>query len=174
MHKTSKPTKLVYTDVMGPIKPAAKGGYPYDSTFTDEYATTKDIFLLKSKAEAANLLHIYNISATAPLGLCIQRLGTDKGGEHTSKAFRRFFIDSGITVGYTVTATPQHNGVSERDGRTSATILTCVLKDGSSPETNGEISSRQFTSPTGGPAQRWEEQHRSSRCTARKQTRLMY
>ncbi|CAN0374371.1 unnamed protein product, partial [Laminaria digitata] len=46
-HKTDGPMELVYTDLMGPITPAAKGGYTYISKFTDDFSRMKEIFLLK-------------------------------------------------------------------------------------------------------------------------------
>lgn len=46
--------ELVYTDLMGPITPAAKGGYLYVAKFTDDCTRMKEIFLPNSKAEAAD------------------------------------------------------------------------------------------------------------------------
>ena len=132
-HTTDGPMELVYTDLMGPITPAARGGYKYVSKFTDGFSRMKEIFLLKSKAEAVNSLHLYNMTVAVPLGLRIQRLRCDKGGEYTSKEFKQLCINSGITMEYTATATPQQNGVSERDGRTLATMTRCLLKDGNFP-----------------------------------------
>lgn len=43
---------LVYTDRMGPITPAATGGYKYVTNFTDDYSRMKKM-VFKSKKEAA-------------------------------------------------------------------------------------------------------------------------
>ena len=132
-HKTEGPMELVYTDLMGPITPAARGEYKYVSKFTDDFSRMKEIFLLKSKNEAVDSLHLYNKTVAVPLGLRIQRLRCDKGGEYISHELKTLCVDSGISVEYTATATPQQNGVSERDGRTLATITRCFLKDGNFP-----------------------------------------
>ncbi len=135
IHQTKDPMELVYTDLMGPITPAAKGGYLYVAKFTDDFTRMKEIFLLKSKAEAVDSLHLCNNTVAVPLGLRLQRLRADKGGEYTSQGFQKFCVDSGISMEYAATATPQQIGISERDGRTIATIARCLLKDGNFPPT---------------------------------------
>ena len=131
--KTTRPMQLVYTDLMGPFTPAAKGGYRFVSKFTDDYSRMKEIFLLKNKTEAAESLHQYNMTVAAPLGLRIENLRCDKGGEYTGQEFRTLCVGAGINIEYTATNTPQQNGVSERDGQTLAKITRCLMKDGDFP-----------------------------------------
>ncbi|CAN0023517.1 unnamed protein product [Pylaiella littoralis] len=40
--KTTRPMLLIYTDIMGPITPAAKGGYRFVSKFTDDYSLARE------------------------------------------------------------------------------------------------------------------------------------
>ena len=89
-HKTDGPMELVYsyTDLMGPITPAARGGFKYVSKFTVDFSRMNEIFLLKSKTEAVDTLHLYNMTVAVPLALRIQRLRCDKGGEYISKEFK--------------------------------------------------------------------------------------
>ena len=131
--KTTRPMQLVYTDLMGPFTPAAKGGYRFVSKFTDDYSRMKEILLLKNKTEAAESLHQYNMTVAAPLGLRIENLRCDKGGEYTGQEFRTLCVGAGINIEYTATNTPQQNGVSERDGQTLAKITRCLMKDGDVP-----------------------------------------
>ena len=131
--KTTRPMQLVYTELMGPFTPAAKGGYRFVSKFTDDYSRMKDIFLLKNKTEAAESRHQYNMTVAAPLGLRIENLRCDKGGEYTGQEFRTLCVGAGINIEYTATNTPQENGVSERDGQTLAKITRCLMKDGDFP-----------------------------------------
>ena len=131
--KTTRPMQLVYTDLMGPFTPPAKGGCRFVSKFTDDYSRMKDIFLLKNKTEAAESLHQYNMTVAAPLGLRIENLRCDKGGEYTGQEFRALCVGAGINIEYTATNTPQQNGVSERDGQTLAKITQCLMKDGDFP-----------------------------------------
>ena len=39
--------QLIYTDLMRPFKPPAKGGYRYVSKFTDDYSRMKEVHLLR-------------------------------------------------------------------------------------------------------------------------------
>ena len=131
--KTTRPMQLVYINLMGPFTPAAKGGYRFVSKFKDDYSRMKEIFLLKNKTEAAESLHQYNMTVVAPLGLRIENLRCDKGGEYTGQEFRTLCVGAGINIEYTATNTPQQNGVSERDGQTLAKITRCLMKDGDFP-----------------------------------------
>ncbi|CAM9568805.1 unnamed protein product, partial [Hapterophycus canaliculatus] len=131
--KTQGPMERVYTDLMGPFNPPAQGGYKYVSKFTDDFSRMKEVYLLRSKSEAAKSLHAYNTTIAIPLGRRIQYLRCDKGTEYTSDEFKTMCLDSGINIEYTATNTPQQNGVSERDGQTLAKIVRCLMKDGNFP-----------------------------------------
>ena len=73
------------------------------------------------------------MTVAAPLGLRIENLRCDKGGEYTGQEFRTLCVGAGINIEYTATNTPQQNGVSERDGQTLAKITRCLMKDGDFP-----------------------------------------
>lgn len=79
---------LVYTDLMGLITPAARGGYNIVPKFTDDCSRERRRFL-KSKQEAVESVHQYNMTVATPLGLCIQPLRPDKGGEYISTGCKR-------------------------------------------------------------------------------------
>ena len=130
---TARPMELIYTDLMGPFTPPAKGGYRYVSKFTDEYSRMKEVSLLRNKSEAAESLHQYNMTVAVPLGLRIEIVRCDKGGEYIGKEFKTLCVNDGINVEYTATDTPQQNGVSEKNGQTLAQITRCLMKDGNFP-----------------------------------------
>lgn len=81
LHTTTGSMELVGTDLMGPITPAARGGYKYVARFTDDYSRMKEIFLLKTKQDTAESIHLHNMTVATPLGLRIQRLRSDGGGQ---------------------------------------------------------------------------------------------
>ena len=96
-------------------------------------------------------------------GLRIQHVRADKGTACTSSAFQEFRNDSGIALEFAATATAQQVGVSERDGRTIATIARCLLKDGNFPQTCGaKRFLKQFIFPTGRCTLHYTAQHRIS------------
>ena len=93
----------------------------------------KEVYLLRNKSEAAESLHQYNMTVAVPLGLRIEIVRCNKGGEYIGKEFKTLCVNAGINVEYTATNTPQQNGVSERDGQTLAQITRCLMKDGNFP-----------------------------------------
>ena len=154
---TVRPMQLIYTDLMGPFTPPAKGGYRYVSKFTDDYARMKEVYLLRNKSEAAESLHQYNMTVAVPLGLRIEIVRCDKGGEYIGKEFKTLCVNAGINVEYTVTNTQQQNEVFERDGQTLAQITRCLMKDGNFPPSlwgelifTAAILVQQVTSPSPG------------------------
>ncbi|CAM9686045.1 unnamed protein product [Hapterophycus canaliculatus] len=110
--KMQGPMERVYTDLMGPLNPPAKGGYKYVSMFTDGFFRMKEVYLLRLKTEAAQSLHAYNTTVVATLGLRIQNIRCNKGTEYTSDEFKTLCLDGGINIAYTATNAPQQNGVS--------------------------------------------------------------
>ena len=130
---TTRPMQLIQTDLMGPFPPPAKGGYSYVSKFTDDYSRMKEVYLLRNKSEATESLHEYNMTVVVPLGLRIEIVRCDEGGEYIGKEFKTLCVNAGINVEYTATNTPQQNGVSEKDGQTLAQITRCLRKDGNFP-----------------------------------------
>lgn len=133
--KTTAPMQLVYTDNMGQISPPAKGGFRYVSKFTDDFSRMKEVYLLKAKSESVRALHAYNMHVAARLGRHIEIVRCDRGGENIGNEFTTYCTDSGITIEYAATNTPQQNGVSERDGQTLTAITRCLMKDGAFPST---------------------------------------
>ena len=73
-------------------------------------------------------------TASYPLGMRIQRLRCDKGGEYTAGYFREFCKQTGIEQEFAATNTPQQNGMSERDGITIMIMVRCILIDTGMPK----------------------------------------
>ena len=90
--------QLIYTDLMRPFTPPAKGGYRYVSKFTDDYPRMKEVYLLRNKSEAAESLDQYNMTVAVPLGLRIEIVRCDKGGEYIGKEFKTLCVNAGVNV----------------------------------------------------------------------------
>ena len=95
---TTRPMQLIYTDLMGSLTPPAKGGYRQVSKFTDDYSRMKEVYLLRNKSEAIESLHQYNMTVAVPLGLRIEIVRCDKGGEYIGKEFKTLCVNAGINV----------------------------------------------------------------------------
>ena len=85
---TTRPMQLIYTDLMGPSTPPAKGGYRYVSKFTHDYSHMKEVYLLRNKSEAAESLHQYNMTVAVPLGLISRPSGATRAASTSERSSR--------------------------------------------------------------------------------------
>ncbi|CAB1103214.1 unnamed protein product [Ectocarpus sp. CCAP 1310/34] len=100
---------------------------PLDKYTRDLDATVGYWVLLESVSRSGRV--------AAPLGRRIEIIRCDRGGENVANIFTAYCMDSGITIEYAATNTPQQNGVSGRDGQTLTTITRCLMEDGAFPPT---------------------------------------
>jgi len=63
------------------------------------------------------------------IGRKIKKLRLDNGGEYTSDPFLKICQDDGIIRHFTVSGTPQQNGVAERMNRTILEKVRCMLSN---------------------------------------------
>lgn len=134
VHKAVAPLQRVYTDLIGPLSPAAKGGYMYISKFSDEFTRFRAFYLIHSKEEAINTLIRFVQDLAIPHGRRVLCLRSDGGGEYRAKYYERYCKQTGIIQEFTATNTPQQNGISERDGRTILNMTRCLLQGANLPK----------------------------------------
>ena len=131
---TTTPIELEYTDLAGSFKPNAMDGSQYISKFTDHHTRWKAFYPIRSKDKAIDTLSYFIQGYAIPLGMRIQRLRRDKGGEYTAGYAREFCKQTGLEQEFAATKTTQQNGMSERDGRTIMNIMRCILIDTGMPK----------------------------------------
>ena len=125
-HKAKLLFQLDFADLMGPLTPEALGGYTYITKISDEYTKWTEPYLLKSKHDALSSFQVLVQYVVIPSGFRVQRLRVDKGGEFISKEFQDYCLQTGVSLEYASTNTPQQIGMSERVGRTLAAIVRSV------------------------------------------------
>nr|GFB41763.1 hypothetical protein [Tanacetum cinerariifolium] len=76
------------------------------------------VFFLHSKDEASEVIISFIKKTQVNLQLQVQRVQTDNGKEFKNKTLAKFFDEVGISQQFSVTRTPQQNGVVERRNRT--------------------------------------------------------
>ena len=118
---------------MGPINPAALGGYLYATKFVDQHTKWKEIFLIKTKTQTIDALELFNKALVVPQRTRLIRLRADKGTEFTSSEFRQYCLDIGVKLQFASTNTPQQIASNKRAGRTIAGIVRHLLADSSLP-----------------------------------------
>lgn len=117
--RSGKIGELLHTDVGGPVTTPTHNGERFFQTITDDYSHFCVVYLLKTKAEAAENLINYARQLESQFGTnCTSRVRCDNGGEFSSSKLKSFCTAKGIRLEYTAPYSPQMNGVSERLNRT--------------------------------------------------------
>ncbi|KAK8999056.1 hypothetical protein V6N11_070234 [Hibiscus sabdariffa] len=97
---------------------AARGGYQYFITFTDDFSRYGYIYLMHHKSEALEKFKEFKNEVQNQHGKSIKALRSDRGGEYLSQDFDELLKECGIVSQLTPPGTPQWNGVSERRNQT--------------------------------------------------------
>ena len=106
------PFQLVYQDLMGLFKPAARAGYEYVSKIIDQFTKWTAVYLLYTKGQALASLQLFVTSTAIPFGSRTVTWRADKGGEYTGEGFKAYCQETGIPQQFAATNTPQQIGVS--------------------------------------------------------------
>ena len=114
--------KSVSTDLLGSVTPKAIGGNAYMAKYSDHHSRLKAVYFIEDKGNTLHTLDRLIQDLTIPLGLRVQPLRSDNGGEYTSGSFQEYCKSTGSRQQFSL-----QNGVSERDGRTIWTRLAVYL-----------------------------------------------
>ncbi|RVW32450.1 Retrovirus-related Pol polyprotein from transposon TNT 1-94 [Vitis vinifera] len=134
---------LIHTDICGPLTPIALGGYKYFITFIDDFSRYGYVELIHEKSDSLNVFKAFKAKVKLQLGKLIKVVKSDRGGEYygrydeigrNSRPFAKFLLECGIDARYTMSDTPQQNGVAERRNHTLLDMVRCMLSNFSLPE----------------------------------------
>ncbi|KAK8656818.1 hypothetical protein V6N13_098753 [Hibiscus sabdariffa] len=106
---------------------AARGGYQYFITFTDDFSRYGYIYLMHHKSEALEKFKEFKNEVQNQHGMSIKALRSDRGGEYLSQDFDELLKECGIVSQLTPPGTPQWNGVSERRNRTLLDMVRSMM-----------------------------------------------
>lgn len=132
--RAERPLFRVHSDVCGPIDPVANDGSRYFVSFIDDYSHMAVILTMKAKSEVFDCFKSYYLMVTAHFGTKISRLRCDQGGEYRSQALQDYCKNVGVILEYTVSYSPQLNGVAERYNRTISEKCRVMLADTRQPK----------------------------------------
>jgi hypothetical protein len=124
---TSKYTKAddimdrVHSDLSGPIQ------RKYLCMITDEKSRKKFGRILNYKSDTEDYVIEWCKQATVETGKPLKEFHSDGGGEYSSNNLLSYFKEQGTKVTKTVKATPQHNGIAERNNRTIFEMARSML-----------------------------------------------
>ncbi|CAI7855287.1 unnamed protein product [Closterium sp. NIES-53] len=101
------PLQTFHMDVWGPARVSGKDRERYFLLVVDNYTRYTTVFPLRSKGEDLSFL----------------RLHSDRGGEFSSDLLGDFCRGEGILQSFTLSASPQQNGVAQRRHRSSDLVM---------------------------------------------------
>ncbi|KAK0602044.1 hypothetical protein LWI29_029846 [Acer saccharum] len=104
------------------------GGAKYMVTFIDDYSRRCWVYPIKRKSDVFEVFKAFKARVELNSGKKIKCLRTDNGREYTDGEFLAFCKQEGIERQFTVTYTPQQNGVAERMNRTLAERIRAMLR----------------------------------------------
>jgi hypothetical protein len=120
--------ELVHGDLCGPVTPATLGGRHYFLLLVDDLSHYMWVVVLSNKGEAADTIRRAQAAAEAECGSKLRVLRTDNGGEFTMAEFTSYCADEGVQRHYSVSYSPQQNGVVERRNQTVVGMARALLK----------------------------------------------
>ncbi|CAI7901965.1 unnamed protein product [Closterium sp. NIES-54] len=117
---TTAPLQTLQMDVWGPAHVTGQGRERYFLLVVDDYTRYTTVFPLRSKGEVPDDLIPWICAVCLQLherfgqDHPVLRLHSDRGGEFSSNLLRDFCRGEGITHSFTLSASPQQNGIAER------------------------------------------------------------
>ena len=140
--RSSEILEIIHTDICGPFPTPCLNGQRYFISFIDDHTRFMFLYLLNDKAEALNAFKTYKVEVEKQKDKKIKIVRSDRGGEYygryTEKGqmtgpFAKFLEEEGIVAQYTMSGTPQQNGVAERRNRTLMDMVRSMISNSKLP-----------------------------------------
>ncbi|KAL0541446.1 hypothetical protein IC582_021491 [Cucumis melo] len=126
-YRTTELLELIHSDLADFRTTTSRGGKNYYVSFDDDYSRFTEIYLIKTKNEAASMFLKFKAESENQLGKKIKRLRSDRGGEYSDKTLKEFCESNGIIHEFTAPYSPQQNGIAERKNRTLKEMMNAML-----------------------------------------------
>lgn len=101
----------------------------YILTLIDDYSRYTTIYLLSQKSEVTEKIKNFIQEVKTKFGKVPKVFRSDRGTEYMNKDLKGYFRKEGIRNQYTVSYTPEQNGVAERKSRSLLEMARCMLID---------------------------------------------
>ncbi|KAJ1522455.1 hypothetical protein ONE63_001645 [Megalurothrips usitatus] len=120
--------ELIHSDVCEVTDGLSREGFRYFVTFIDDKTRYTTVGFLKTKSEVFEKFKQFKILVEKHTGKFIKYLRSDNGGEYINRYFAQYFKEQGILNQFTVSDTPEQDGVAERANRTLMEKVRAMLK----------------------------------------------
>lgn len=114
---TTKPLKLIHSDVWGPSLLASICGFKYYVLFIDDFSRYTWFFPLHCKSDVYSVFVDFKLKVENMLNNKIKFFRSDGGGEFVNTKFKLLFKQCGILHQFSCPHTPEQNGCAERKHR---------------------------------------------------------
>ena len=127
---------VIHTDICGPFTPLTMGGYKYFITFIDDYCRYGFVKFIQEKFESLEVFKAFKLKVKLQQGKRIKAVHYDRCGEYNGRydetgrnpwPFARYLQECGINAQYTMSGTPQQNGIVDRRNHTLLDMVRCML-----------------------------------------------
>jgi hypothetical protein len=119
----------MHIDVCGPMRTTGLNGERYFLLFVDDFTGMPWLFLLKKKSETFKCFQVFKELTENEIDMKIKCLRSGNGGEFILREFNNYCVENGIKRHFSVTETPQQNGVVERKNRTVMEMARTMLNE---------------------------------------------
>ena len=133
MLKGAEPLDLIYTDIYDLKFMQTRGDKKYFITFIDDYTRYCQVYLLKSKDEAIEVLKYYKNRVENQLSKNIKAIINNRGGEYEFP-FEQLCLEYRIIHQTTAPYYPQSNGIVELNNRILKKIMNDMLISSELPQ----------------------------------------
>jgi transposase InsO family protein len=121
-------------DLFGPVAYISIGGSKYGLVIVDDFSRFTWVFFLSDKGETQEILKKFMRRAQNEFELKIKKVRSDKGTEFKNTGVEEFLGKEGIKHEFSVTYTPQQNGVVERKNLTLIEVARTMLDEYKTPD----------------------------------------
>jgi hypothetical protein len=118
---------FVHTNVCGPMRSVARGGFQHFITFINDFSRYGYIYLMRHKSESFEKFKEFQNKVQNQLGKTIKFLRSDCGGEYLSLKFSDHLKQCEIVPQLTPPGMPHWNGVSKRRNRTLLDMVRSMM-----------------------------------------------
>ena len=135
--------ELIHTDICGPFTPTALGGYRYFIAFIDDFSRYSHVELIREKSDSLVAFKEFKVKMELQKNKKLKFVRSDRGGEFYGRyeetrqdpgPFAIYLRECGIDAHYTMSGTPQQNGITEMRNRIVLDTVLSMLANSSFPD----------------------------------------
>ena len=117
-------------------------GQKYFISFIDDFSRYMYLYILHNKNEALEAFKVFKAEVEKQCGKQIKIVRSDRGGKYYGRyledgqspgLFAKFLQEHGIVAQYTMSGSPNQNGVAEKRNRTLLDMLKSMLSNSKLP-----------------------------------------